>query len=540
MEIELSALPGTARLYRDYVSRQTRVLDFFQWEHFDERAPRRQAEILADRNYNRKNLSEILHDQNRALNADRAALTNCRRLVENNCLAVVTGQQVGLLGGPLFVLFKALHTVKLASEYEQELRQPVVPIFWLELEDHDIDEVNRLTVLDAKHELHALKLAVDAGAGRRPVKSINLGEDIEKLISELENIWMRTEFSEGLFSILRYCCTDEDNFGTSFAKIHSHLLSRFGLVLADPSHSSFKERSVPLFLREIEQPSVSLNEFAEHERKIIASGYDTQVKADKDVLSLFLMVEGSKNRLVSDDGGFKMRGTSIRLSRNELGDILEKNPTRLIPSVLLRPLVQDTLFPTLAYVAGPSEVSYFAQLKPLYKALDVPMPIVMPRPGGTILSSSAKKTMDKYNIELTELFQSRDSLIRRVRDVHMPTGAKQLFAGVKQEMEQALSRLREGLDPKDEGFASAAETAERKIVYQLDKLEEKYKRSLERTNDVLSRQINRLANSIYPKGALQERILPIVHFLNLYGPGLIDKIADSIDPLRPSHKIIEI
>ncbi len=541
---KLFELPGTSQLYGDYMRREDKAVSLFGRNPYETASIKAQASALADRDYDREQLSAILEEQNRALDADEAALGNCRRLRRPNCLAVVTGQQVGLLGGPLYTALKALHTVRLAEFYERELGQPVVPIFWMELEDHDLDEVSRITVKDDEHRLHTLQLNT-AGASspsRKPVKDILLGEDIERLKSDLEEIWPATEHSREIWGLLKASHTPDRTFSEAFGLFQARLLSRFGLILADPSHPAFKRRAAEIFAMEVDGPLTDLDSYAAHRGLILDAGYHLQVETRKGHLQLYLLEGGEKRRMVRSGGRFKLSGSDTKLSREDIEAVLKKEPGRLIPSVLLRPLVQDTLFPTLAYVGGPAEVAYWAQLTPLYEAAGIPMPAVVPRTGASMMGSASRRYIRKFEIELEqgEIFQAKDALVGHILSEHIPSHSKHVFRWARREILEALGRLHDELETGDKGFAKATEAAQQKIEYHLEKLEGKYKRAMERRHEVVVRQIERLSNTLFPLGLLQERVFPQAQFVNLYGSAAYDLIAEALNPANPDHCFIEV
>jgi len=545
IRFDLCRLPGSSRLFCDYVRREPAAVSLFALDPFDPGSLKAQATALAGRDYHREQLAAVLEEQNRAWGADEAALENCRRLKSGNCLAVVTGQQVGLLGGPLFTAVKALHAVRLAGHIERELGQPVVPIFWLELEDHDLEEISRLTVKDAQHGLNTLVHTPEVNSGRvsrRPVKDILLGRDIERLKHDLAALWPKTEHSEELWRILDNCYSAVRSFAEGFALVHAHFLSRFGIVLADPSQPEFKRSAAHVFASDISEPLTAREDFTSHSEKIISTGYHIQVETKPEQLQLFLIEEGEKRRIAADGDRFRLVGAQERFGREKLISISKTEPERLVPAVLLRPLVQDTLFPTVAYVAGPAEVAYLAQTKPLYTALGVPMPLVMPRSGVTLIGSNAHRTVRTYGIDLPggELFQDRDELVQHILEEHSQARFREHFRKARLEVADAITRLISGLDAVDEGFAKAAGSAGQKIDYQIDRLEKKYRQAVERKNRATVHRLIRLANTLYPQGVLQERAFPVAQFINLYGSAIFNIISDSIDPVNPAHSFIFI
>ena len=540
---DLRNLPQVSKIYTDYVGGKESAISLFERDPFDIDSYRTLAKLLEGRDYDRGRMSSLLLEMNTGWGADETALVNCRRLRQSDCLAVLTGQQVGLLGGPMLTALKALHAVRLAGELEARLARPVVPIFWLELEDHDQDEVSRLTVKNARHKLVELHLEAKPGAGRRvPVKDIVLGDDFDRLRRELAGIWPRTENSRTSWKIIDTCYSSEDTFATGFIAFFTRLMSRFGLVLADPSHPEFKRRAASVFAAEISGPLADSEAFARQRDRMEAAGYHSQAEAQRGNLQLFIYENGEKRRLAKDDDEFVLVSLNSRISKQELLSIAEEKPETLAPAVLLRPLVQDTLFPTAAYVAGPAEIAYLAQIKPVYEAMGIPMPAIMPRSGATLFGAASRRTVRDFSIDLAEgeIFQEKGELIKHVVAKHMPNHTERLFVHARTSVAEAMTNLLGGLDASDEGFVKAAQSTARKIDYHMSKLERKYVTVLERKNEVLVRRIDRLANTLYPGGTLQERVFPVAQFINLYGEAVLDTVAESFEPLKPDHVFVEV
>ena len=543
IRFDLCKLPQATRIYCDYVGRKQQAVSLFERDPFELDSYRSIADMLESRDYNRERVSALLLEMNSGWSADEAALVNCRRLALGDCVAVLTGQQVGLLGGPMLTALKALHAVRLAGELEERLARPVVPIFWLELEDHDLDEVSRLTVKNARHKLVELHLEAKHGAGKRaPVRDIVLGAEYDKLRRELAGLWPRTENSRAAWKILDGCYSAEDTFATGFAAFFARLMSRFGLVLADPSHEEFKRIAAPVFSAEISGPLTDLEAFTQQQDRLDGAGYHTQVETTPGNMQLFVYEGGEKHRLAVEGDECSLVGSDTRLSRGELKSLAEEKPEAFAPSVLLRPLVQDTLFPTAAYVAGPAEVAYFAQIRPLYEAMGIPMPAIMPRAGATLIGAAARRTLRDFDIDLAEgeLFQEREELIKNVVAKHVPDATERLFTQARSGVAEAMSSLLGGLEASDEGFIKAAQSTARKIDYHMGKLERKYIKALERKNEAAVRRLERLANTLYPGGTLQERVFTVAQFTNLYGEAVFDTIAEAFEPLKPDHVFIEV
>jgi uncharacterized protein YllA (UPF0747 family) len=228
------------------------------------------------------------------------------------------------------------------------------------------------------------------------------------------------------------------------------------------------------------------------------------------------------------------------ISREDLLNVAESEPERLVPSVLLRPLVQDSLFPNLSYVAGPAEAAYFAQLTPIYREFEIPMPMIVPRNGVTLIGGSARRSIQKYNIEAQELFLPKKILLDHILREHVPNHAEQLFKWTRSEILQTIERLKTELDSGEGNFGRNVETTQEKIEYHLDKLQERYLRDLEQKHEVVVRRIEVLSATVFPREKLQERVSSIAEFINLYGPAVVNVMHDAIEPESPAHKIVQI
>lgn len=538
-KLPLEGIPGATRLYRDYLRGAADALNLFAHPPFSLDAVRALAGELEKRDYERADTAAVLVGQNRAWGAAPAALENCEKLQRRDCLAVVTGQQAGFLGGPLYTALKALHAVLLARAYEEVLARPVVPIFWLEIEDHDLDEISRLVIRDRDNGLHDLHLELPPAANR-PVNRIPIGDAAALAFARLADVWPKTEFSEALFTLLARSYAPDDTLPDGFARLLAALLSPHGLVLADPSHHLFKRRAAGVFATEIESSLSAAPAFISHQARIGELRYHTQVQASADRLNLFLLDGDTKYRVARAGDHFTTGDPAEIIAAEDLLAVAESEPERFIPSVLLRPLVQDTLFPTLAYIAGPGEVAYFAQLKPAYDQFGVPMPLIVPRAGATLLGGAARRSMNAYRIEAAEMFQPAADLVRHIVAEHVPGDAGKLFDWTRSEIVASLDRLKTELEAGDGGFAQAVDAAREKVEYHLGKLQERYLKELERRNETLVRRIEALAALVFPQGKLQERSYTIAEFINQFGPGVIGRLMETIDPLAPYHAVVGI
>ncbi|OGB94046.1 MAG: bacillithiol biosynthesis cysteine-adding enzyme BshC, partial [candidate division NC10 bacterium RBG_16_65_8] len=305
-----------------------------------------------------------------------------RRRIDELCtpggLAVCTGQQTALFGGPLFTLYKALTAVALASRLEHALRRPVVPLFWMASEDHDVAEADHVYLADRGGNLTQLRHTAWASPDGFMPANLRLGPAIHETLARLREFLPATEFSDALCDALARAYIPDRTLSEAFARWLTHLLGETGLVLVDAADPDLKRLAAGIFRREVEEAPRTSAAILDVSRALRASGYPAQIDARPDGVNCFLLQAG-RRALARDPAGFRLRDTGEVISAAALHRMAQESPERFSPNVALRPVVQDTLFPTLAYVAGPGELAYFAQLRPVYAAFDVPMPAIVPR-----------------------------------------------------------------------------------------------------------------------------------------------------------------
>lgn len=342
-------------------------------------------EIIA-RRYPRDELAELLAEQNQARGASRKTMDHIQKLREPDTCAVVTGQQVGLLGGPLYTLYKALAVVRESEELNRR-GIAAIPLFWMASYDHDLREVSRIAMLTGAHEPEMLELA--GGPQQRPVGDLPLGAGIGALLDRVGRALQGAPFEGDVMAKLREIYRPEETYAGAFSKWLGFLTDRFGLVILDPNCRAFHRLARPLLERELFLESAH-DAIAIANQKIRALGFEPQIDLRKGQLSLFFVDDdGRRVPLARIDGGFKTGGRPALLTAEEARRILAEQPERFSPSALMRPIVEDYVIPTVAYVGGPSERKYYAQVGGLYRAMGIPNPAILSRPSFTVVDQAS-------------------------------------------------------------------------------------------------------------------------------------------------------
>ncbi len=533
--LSFERIPKTPALLLDYLYHAERVRTFFPGISGGQFSGAPEPDGPWPRLAHRAALVETLGRQNRRWGASAKTLENLDRLAGDRCRAVVTGQQVGLFTGPAYTIYKALTAVKVAEAYRRRGVE-AVPLFWMATEDHDLAEVGRTWMLAADSTPESVQFDRDSEGNRLPVGPIAFGPSIaghrDRFLQGLPD----SEFKPVLAARLKRAYREGNTFGEAFAEVVSFLLSEYGLILLDPREPTLKKMAQPLFLQVAEAWEKLDELLGGRNRQLAGAGYPPQVGREAGTSFLFWEQEGKRRGVVGARQGFSLRGSSEALP--DLRGLIEQAPEQVSPNVLLRPVVQDFLLPTLAYVAGPSEVAYHAQLSPLYQALGRVMPPVVPRAGFTVIERRMQKLLARYRLEFCDLFRGSQALLKQIVEGTVNQEVGNRFDRLERTIDGRLGEMEEPLKSVDPTLAGALGTARKKIRYQLENLRSKFVSAESRRREVLKRQVDSLLTTLYPSGGFQERQVNIFYFLSRYGPEFLDDLHDAIDLSDPDHKLL--
>jgi len=541
VRIPFSRLPNANRLFADYSENFDLLTDFYAVDYRSRAALLAQADLAGQRDCPRVQLAEILHQQNRQWGGGEATEQHITALAKNGSVAIVTGQQVGIFGGPLFTLFKALTCLKLAESLRARLGREVVPIFGLAADDDDVAEVNQLIVMNRENELTSLSCLSDTA--RRPVSQVQLPENLANCHEALAAAIPDTEFKNELLQALQAAYQPGTTLPDAFARWLLNLLGHFGLVVMNPADPAIKKLAAPLFAREILDGSPSTAAALKAIEKISTAGYSAQVPLRAGRLNLFY-VQTQRQALEHRDGIFNSTDETLRFSREALLKELDEHPERFSPNVILRPLIQDFLLPTVAYVAGPAEIAYFAQLRGVYEAFAIPMPAIFPRQSMTLLEKKISHILEKYKLQIADFWSvpgnAADELVGRIVKREATDGLFAPVAAARDELGQRLAELKTRATALDATLGGFIEKEQGKIFHQLETVEKKLLQAAKKQNETLTQQIAKAAHALYPHRHLQERELSFVPYLCKYGRGLIQKIYEQIDLTNFQHQVVEL
>ncbi|MFQ5817862.1 MAG: bacillithiol biosynthesis cysteine-adding enzyme BshC [Terriglobia bacterium] len=532
--ISFREIPHTTRLLLDFLYEFPRVASFYPCDPFGTDIFVQAAEKISTDPVHRSTVADVLTEQNRCYEAGSATEENIERLRTGQAMAVVTGQQVGLFTGPVYSIYKALTALRLAQKLTAE-GVPAVPIFWLAAQDHDLAEVNHCVVLNAKHRLHRLEHRPAAPAQMR-VGEIPLGESITELRQELRSLWVNAPDTAEL-DTLAATYEPDVTYVEAFACLLHRLLAGMGLIVINPLDPRLNRLAAPLLRRVLEQAEPLQQRLLERKRALDRAGYHNQVHLRQNATLLFLNVDSTRQAVRRRGGSFEVVGRGL-LNANALLEELNLHPERFTPNVLLRPLIQDTLLPTVAYVAGPAEVAYFAQASTLYEVLLGRMPVIFPRASFTLVDRTLGRLLTKYRLQPCDLFRAQNQVFTQMAQRYLPRDLQRRLKATEKKLEKTLAEVAPSIAKLDPTLAGAVETSRRKMLYQFHKLSAKAARAKAFRYDLLERHLGRLSDALYPERALQERTLNIFSFLARYGLDLLPRLADQIRFPCRDHQVI--
>lgn len=478
----------------------------------------------------------VAHQQERR-GAPPEARAAAALLADPDTVAVVTGQQAGLFGGPLFTLLKAITAIQLARRTASEHGVQAIAIFWVDAEDHDWDEVRATTVLDADLHPRTIELPELAGASRLPIAALTIDSGIGDTIAELQAALPATDFTEKLIADLAAAWRPGAGMAEAFARWLESLLGPHGLVVFESGDPAAKPCVADLFARELQFAGRTAKLATDAGRILLERGHQPQVEPHADAVALFHL-EGARTP-IRRQGDMLVIGEQV-FSPEALAAEAVSHPERFSPNVLLRPIVQDTLFPTICYVAGPSELAYLGQLKGIYEHFGVPMPLIQPRATATLVDSATRRFLKRYNVPLEHLQARDEAALNRLLQAQLPPGVEQALGEADTTLQRSLARVIEVIPQVDPTLAGAATTTLGKMEHLLRGLQSKVIQAAKKRDETLRRQFDHAQAQTFPLGDPQERTLAGIVFLNRYGPALIPRLLSELPLELGKHWVLTL
>ncbi|HWJ02493.1 MAG TPA: bacillithiol biosynthesis cysteine-adding enzyme BshC [Verrucomicrobiae bacterium] len=531
-------LTSTNPMVNDYLTEFSRLEEFYTYnpnqpESFAVRYDRLIGQFRGDREV----VTAVLKDFNQTIGAGPKTFHNIELLSGPDAAVVVTGQQAGILGGPLYTIYKAITAIQLAAKLTRELNKPVVPVFWIASEDHDFLEINHFNVWNREGEPVKLKLGFEP-AGKISVGDIAVPPEVESLLAGLEAEIQDSEFKLANLQFLSASAQASNNLAEWFGRIICNWLGDSGLIFIDPMHSQLRKQERRIFGIALEKFSEINRSLRDAGEKLKAKGYPVMVDKEQDSVNLFVYHAGQRLALTSDGATYNTRDGVFSMSREEILRMAEETPESFSPNVMLRPLTQETILPTLAYVGGPGEISYWGQFKEIFQLFGMEMPIVFPRANLTVVEAGIENYLSKYDFSLEDVLYNAEGVKSRYLESLDQVGIERVFETLNADIARAYAGVGETLAMIDPSLKELTKDNQIRISSQVDWLKGKALQAHRKANETFIRQFKKICNSLAPEGKPQERYISGINFLVKYGPQFFQELAELDLISNTEHKVV--
>lgn len=522
-----------SKLFKTYVSKFEELNNFYSVNPFSDSEITSKAKTIEKKESHKKFIKAIKN-----LHSELGIQQNkqVEKLAGPDSLAIVTGQQLGIYGGPVFTIYKTISTILLAKEWEKKLSRPVIPVFWLADEDHDFEEVAWFGI-PGNDEF--LKLEYTAKSNGKLVSDITIQDGIDELKSSIKSEMFDTDFTENLWDLFDRCFKSGVTFRKAFALMMDELFGKHGLLIVGSNYEPIKKIVADLFKKSVTHTSDINKSLEEQSGKLEANFHRQVILGDS---NLFYINENDQ-RLKLDHAEGKWSAGNNSWSEQELLELIENKPGRFSPNVFLRPLIQDQLLPTLGYVAGPGEVAYYGQMKQMYPHFDLEMPVIFPRFSATLIESGIDRILKKIPFEFHRYGERIEDLEKEYVKISETTDVEAIFKNWKDSIQSASTGPKDVIKEIDGSLDGLVGKTVSGFGTELDKLKGRVYRSIKQQEETQLQRIRKIKAQLYPDNGLQERMVSFMYFMNKYGVDVWDNLLADLEkePLQlDTHHLIRL
>ncbi|MFD1735715.1 bacillithiol biosynthesis cysteine-adding enzyme BshC [Bacillus salitolerans] len=545
MEIQDQSLVLSNKLTSDYIYNELNLHDFFHYSPFEIGDYENRMKELSDLQFPREELVRHLISYNQKFNPDSNTLTNINKLLHPKSAVVIGGQQAGLLTGPLYTIYKIITILQQAQELEGKLNIPIVPVFWIAGEDHDFDEVNHI-YSSSQEQLSKITIS-HKHLVKNSLSHIEVDKRVcESWLDEVFTTFGETIFTKELIKSVKDCLHKSLTYVDFFGHLIHLLFNNSGIVLIDSGNPSLRKVEHN-FLQEMVLKNEQIDRSLKNQQQFIEKmGYKTIIQTDHDSAHLFYHLDGKRVLLERSQTGdniyFRGKNNECIFSKDELLHKLEHEPERFSNNVVTRPVMQDFLFPTISFIAGPGEVAYWAEVKEVFEVFSRKMPPVFPRLMATLVERSIVGDLHDIGISIEQVMkqgvtQERNQYISSLENVEI----KREVSLIRETLEKHYASLKSISEHIHASMNQIVIKNEQIHYKQLDFLEHEFLKQSKQREEYTIRKYDRVQNALLPKNQPQERLWNIFYFMNKYGPDFVARLLLSTGSNQPfTHKIIYI
>jgi bacillithiol biosynthesis cysteine-adding enzyme BshC len=524
------------KFYEDYISGQQAALRHLSV--FSLKDIQSHAVDLSRQSDPHRFAKSILIRQNKDLTSAKAK-EHLSQLSMPNSVILITGQQLGLFASPVYTIYKLITTLKLTDKLnQQDKERHYIPVFWLETEDHDFQEINHCGLFDQGFQEKMIRYP-GKDRGKVSIRHYRLEENINSFLSELRSSLVETEFSASLFNQLENLYSPGISWSQSVRLFLRNLFEPYGLLFFEPGDEEIKTLSGEFFRTLLQNNQEITRRFVATSARLKETGYPLQVKYLTGQTFIHFEDEENERRYLYQDGeDFYFRREKKRYTKNDILNLLIEHPRRLSTTVISRPLLQSWLLPVAAYIAGPGEIAYWAQIADLFSSFSLKMPVVYPRISATLIEPRINRYLQKYHIGPASISRKRKTFIEDYHKNELKKNARDPIKVLYKGLESGGRQLETYLQALDPTLVDAGKKSIERMAQTLENLENRVLRAREQKNSILSGHLQQVHTAFFPDEMPQERYLSPVYFLNKFGPQFFSYLYENLDADRVGHQLI--
>ena len=487
----------------------------------------------------REHLADAIIEDLKKWKAPAEAIEEAQKLRTPKSYGVVTGQQAGVAGGPLYTFYKAVGTMRVAKMLqERHPEHDFVPVFWIEGDDHDFDEARTLHLPERSGDLRTLRYD-DGDPRRRSVGDRQVtGEGINTFLDEVREVLGETDFTEKTLELVTSSYPEGSTLAEGFARFFYALLGPVPLVILSSRNPGLKELALDILAQEGENPERLYEALSSRTSTLKERGLPTPIEPKPG--ALFIRHEEERLSLDPEGDHYRIRGTETKLTRSEVMEIAERHPERLSPNVALRPILQDGILPTAIYLGGPGELAYLRQLRDVYPLFGMEMPAIAPRPFLTLLEPKVERGLAGTDMKIEDLFQTSFDAATHCMDEKTRKSIEAEIAEGREQIAAAFSRLEELTAEIDPTLEKALGAASHKAGKEMENFGGRLTGALKRKNETEIKRIESVRELLLPGGKLQERQLNVLYYANKYGIENVQRALNEIAVHPGEMQLIEM
>ncbi len=541
MEIREHRLSFHLPLARDYVEKFSSVAELYDYDPHREESTFERYQQLQEQSLrcDRMQLLEVLRLYNNQINNHPNAMAQIERLGNLDSVVVIGGQQPGILTGPLYTIYKVITLLSLAKREEARLGVPVVPVFWIAGEDHDWDEVNHVFLITSEDRIQKERLTTRVN-NKASISHIPFDREVVKQhIDQFLDQQLRTEHTALLREQLYHEIEASSSYGHFFARLIVTLFGEDGIVLIDSVDPNLRSIEGEMFRKLLKENRVISQLLLEASEEVTRRGYTPQVESKHEHANLFVYQNGERNALDLQGEHYQLRSTNEFLDIEQLIRLAESDPARYSCNVVTRPLMQEYLFPVLAFVGGPGEISYWGLYRRIFHHMGMRLPIIYPRITMSLVERHVQKLQESFDLSFDDL-QTLDKYKEGWLASQDDSNRAELFSQVIEGIQQVYEPLQKDLAAFDSSLEAISKQNLVRILDQVAFLERKTRDALEKRHQAVLFQFDRAQRSLMPNGGPQERTLNLYSYINKYGFEWWNRFKKQSFTVNGLHKEVRI